>query len=140
MKSMKKKVNVPFNQQGHRFKNGILVTNSNPGPGKYEDNFTLSRQIDRKTALSTNEGFTSNTSRFKQGQSMETQNENPGPGTYFQENEDSVQVVEPPQSNHYFASKSKRDVFIKKNSLNTPVVGSYDLSYYDMYYPVNKYM
>ena len=87
-----------------------------PGPGHYEAKNTLQNEIEKKVEKASFMPFMSSSFRF---QGDYNQSDNPGPGTYFNKDDQAeiiMEVVKDNQASHYFKSGTKRDAFVSRNA------------------------
>lgn len=85
-----------------------------PGPGHYESKNTIQNEIEKKVEKASFMPFMSSSFRF---QGEFNQIDNPGPGTYFNKDEQAeiiMEVIKENQASHFFKSGSKRDNFVSR--------------------------
>jgi hypothetical protein len=85
-----------------------------PGPGHYDFKNTIQNEIEKKVEKASFMPFMSSAFRF---QGDYNQSDNPGPGTYFNKDEQAeiiMEVVKENQASHFFKSGTKRDNFVSR--------------------------
>lgn len=95
-------------------KNETKIKETVPGPGYYEVKNTLQHEIDKKVEKASFMPFMSSSFRF---QGDAPQADIPGPGTYFNKDDEAEIIMEVTKENkvsHFFKSATKRENFVSR--------------------------